>query len=161
MELNGAVHRRDELIREACLAAARRLAGSTTPDSAWIATGELLFWIVAADEGMSDGRRPGYSSYRNDENKSRRLLMQGLRYPRNVLAHESQAWELGVSDSYVDDYTDMYGAWTWTKLSGPPAGAHENWVRQHDAYQRRLAGKPVIATAREALEALEDFWTRP
>jgi hypothetical protein len=39
--------------------------------------------------------------------------MQGLRYPRNVLAHESEAWDLGVTDLYVDVYTDRYGDWTW------------------------------------------------
>jgi hypothetical protein len=160
MEPNQAVDRRDELIREACRAAGERLARCTAPAPAIIATGELLFWIVAADDSMLRSGRPGYAAYRNDGDLNRKLLMQGLRYPRNVLAHDSEAWELGISDGYVDVYADMYGVWTWVSLSAPGAGAKPHVATQHDAYETRLAGQPVISTAREALEMLEEFWTR-
>lgn len=157
MGLSDAVHRRDELIRDACREASRRLASATTPDSALIATGELLFWIVAGDASMCE-HRPGYQAYRNAEDCDRRGLMQGLRHPRNALAHDSEAWRPPLEDIYTDVYTGTYGTWTWADVDALPRGRSET---QRKAYECRLAGRPVVTTVREALEVLEEFWTRP
>ncbi|MBW3578776.1 MAG: hypothetical protein KY462_13750 [Actinobacteria bacterium] len=85
--------------------------------------------------------------------------MQGLRYPRNVLAHESEAWEFGTADVYIDVYTNIYGVWVWTDL-GPPRRAVDSVLAQHAAYHTRLAGQPVITTTRQALAMLEEYWNR-
>jgi hypothetical protein len=96
MEPNDAVIRRDELIRQAYQVAGQRLAGSTSPDPELIATGELLFWIVAADDSVLRSARPGYAVYRNDEDDNRRAPDAGTEEPTERSRARSRG--LGVGD---------------------------------------------------------------
>jgi hypothetical protein len=57
---------RNQLIRKALLAAAQRMDQSPKPDDVFAPIGELVFWIVAADEGLRKQYGQTYTSWRNN-----------------------------------------------------------------------------------------------
>jgi hypothetical protein len=76
-----------------------------------------VFWIVAADEGLRKQYGQTYTSWRNNHQHGH--LFPAIRYVRNKVAHESEAWDYESKDVYTDRYTDRYGAWMWVQLPAP------------------------------------------
>lgn len=83
--------RRRVLVIAALRAAMQRLDEAGADETkAFAGTAESLFWVVAADEAV----RLGSGRDREWRQEQARLaLLQALRYPRNVAAHESTAWQ--------------------------------------------------------------------
>lgn len=149
--------RRSELIEQAAEAAARRLdnAGGDAA-TAYAATGELLMWLIAADDALQ-GHPIGGEAYKawRRESPDRRFLLLGLRYVRNRVIHESRAWEQKFEGIYTERYYGHYGAWVWMELPPPQKERHNE---QFEAYNARVRGRAVLDTALEALDELRDWW---
>jgi hypothetical protein len=144
------------LIRQALRAAVGRVDHSTKPDDVFAPIGELVFWITAADEGLRKQSGQPYANWRN--NHQHRHLFPGIRYARNKVAHESEAWDYEDRDVYTDRYTDRYGSWTWVQLPAPGPKDPQHWHDHYAAYQAYLLGQPVIDTTMNAVDVLEDWW---
>lgn len=151
---------RNQLIRQALLAAVQRMDQAAKPDDAFAPIGELVFWIVAADEGLKKQYGQTYTRWR--DNHQHGHLFPAIRYARNKVAHESEAWDYEDSDVVTDRYTDRYGAWMWVQLPKPGKAPNKNvqkrWQQQFAAYNQHLRDKPVIDTTMDAVDLLEDWW---
>jgi hypothetical protein len=129
---------------------------SAKPEDAFAPIGELVFWIVAADEGLRKQYGQPYTSWRDNHRHGH--LFPGIRYARNKVAHESEAWDYEDRDVYTDRYTDRYGSWTWVQLPAPGPKDPQHWHVQHAAYKAHLLGAPVIDTTMDAVDLLEEWW---
>jgi hypothetical protein len=147
---------RNRLIRQALQATVERVDQAATPEDAFAPIGELVFWIVAADAVLE--RQQAYEDFRRHHQQGH--LLFGIRYVRNKVAHESEAWEYGEEavpmDQYFDNY--RYTKWTWAQLPAPGAKDWQHWHKQFAAYKTHLPGAPVVDTAMHAVEVLEDWW---
>ena len=121
-----------------------------------------MFWIIAADEGLRKQYGQPYSRWRDKHQHGH--LFPGLRYARNKVAHESEAWDYEDRDVYTDRYTDRYGSWTWVQLpkpgKAPNKKVEQSWRKQFTAYNQHLRDKPVIDTTMDAVELLEEWWKK-
>jgi hypothetical protein len=124
--------RRNQLIRDALEAAHQRVtAAGNDPSMVFAAVGELLFWIVAADDGLRKRHPRSYEPWRRNQQHGH--LFDGIRYVRNKVAHASGAWDYETKDVYADRYAAYaarYDPWVWARL--PPA--------RHDPEQEGSAG---------------------
>lgn len=149
---------RNQLIRHALVAALQRVDQSAEPDDVFAPIGELVFWIIAADEGLRKQYGQPYISWR--KNHQHGHLLPGIRYARNKVAHESEAWDYGEEpvdpDVYFDNY--RYTKWTWVQLPAPGPKDPQHWKDSFDAYKHHLCDEPVIDTTRNAVDLLEDWW---
>ena len=143
------------MLRAALQAAIARL-DSSGPDAiaAFAAIGEVIFWVVAADEAVRSGT-PADQGWK--EAPARLLLFQGMRYPRNGMAHESTAWEHAFGDHNPERYWSHYGAWIWSPLPAPNP-MRPGHRKQYEAYQARLQGRAVPDTAADARDELISWW---
>ena len=147
---------RNQLIHQALLAAVGRVEHSTKSDDIFAPIGELVFWIVAADGVLE--KQQGYEDWRRHHQHGH--LLFGIRYVRNKVAHESEAWDYESKDVYTDRYTDRYGSWTWVQLPRPGPKDRQHWHVQYAAYKTHLLGQPVIDTTMNAVDLLEDWGSR-
>ena len=151
---------RNQLIRQALLAAVGRVDQSAKPDDVFAPIGELVFWIIAADEGLRKQYGQPYTGWRDKHQHGH--LFPAIRYARNKVAHESEAWDYEDRDVYTDRYTDRYGSWTWVQLpkpgKAPNKTVQQRWLKQFAAYNQHLRDKPVIDTTMNAVDLLEDWW---
>jgi hypothetical protein len=147
---------RNQLIRQALLAAVRRVDQSAKPEDVFAPVGEVVFWIVAADEGLRKQYGQSYEDWRRGHQHG--YLPFGIRYVRNKVAHESEAWDYEDLDVYTDRYTDRYGSWTWVQLPAPGPKDPQHWHVQYAAYKTHLLGAPVIDTTMDAVDLLEEWW---
>jgi hypothetical protein len=158
---------RNQLIRQALQDAVERVAAATdpaNPDAAFAPIGELVFWIVAADQGLEKQYRGSYTKWRDKHQHGH--LFPAIRYARNKVAHESEAWDYVMRDDVPTwRYHDSYGGvWVWVKL--PPPGKARNkkdqqrWQRQFDAYNRHLRNNSVSDTAGDAVDVLRGWWAQ-
>jgi hypothetical protein len=145
---------RNQLIRQALLAAVRRVDQSTKPGDVFAPIGELVFWIVAADGVLE--KQQGYEDWRRRHQHGH--LLFGIRYVRNKVAHESEAWDYESRDVYTNRYTDRYGAWMWVQLPAPGPKDPQGWHVQYAAYETHLRDRSVIDTTMDAVDLLEDWW---
>jgi hypothetical protein len=148
--------RRRVLVIAALRAAMQRLDEAGADETkAFAGTAESLFWVVAADEAV----RLGSGRDREWRQEQARLaLLQALRYPRNVAAHESTAWQNHYGGGYTQRYWSHYGAWTWSHLPGPSAAAPLNRQNQFRSYNERLLGRAVLDTLADARDELASHW---
>jgi hypothetical protein len=151
---------RNQLIRQALLAAAQRMDQAAKPDDVFAPIGELVFWIVAADEGLRKQYDQAYLSWRDTHQHGH--LFPAIRYARNTVAHESEAWDYESKDVYTDRYTDRYGAWMWVQLPAPGKAKNPKqqqlWQQQFTAYNQHLRDKSVIDTTMDAVDLFEEWW---
>ena len=115
-----------------------------------------MFWIVAADSVLE--KQQGYEGWRRHHQQGH--LLFGIRYVRNKVAHESEAWDYGEEPIPMDEYADgfRYTNWTWVHLPAPGPKDLQGWHIQFAAYKTHLVDTPVVDTARRAVEVLEGWW---
>ena len=153
---------RNQLIRGALGAARQRIDAAPTASDAFAPIGELVFWIIATDEGLRKQYRQAYTRWR--DNHQHGHLFPAIRYARNKVAHESEAWDYGEEAIPLDEYADSYRytRWVWVQLprpgKAPNKKVEQTWRRQFAAYKQHLSGKPVIVTTMEAVAVLEEWW---
>jgi hypothetical protein len=152
---------RNLLIRNALADARQRVAQSTKPDDVFAPIGELVFWIIAADEGLNKQYRQSYTRWRDKHQHG--YLFPAIRYARNKVAHESEAWDYRVSGGgYTSGYTNGYGTWVWVQLprpgKAPNKKVEQSWQQQFAAYNQYLRDKSVVDTTMDAVDLLEDWW---
>jgi hypothetical protein len=150
---------RNQLIRQALQAAVRRIDAAEVGE-VFAPVGELVFWIIAADEGLQKQYGPTYTWWRDKHRHGQ--LLQAIRYVRNRVAHESEAWDYEYRDVWTDRWFDRWGALMWVQLP-PPGRAPNKKVEQRRqkhfaAYNQHLRDKPVIDTTMNAVDLLEDWW---
>jgi len=156
--------RRNQLIRDALEAAHQRVtAAGNDPSKVFAAVSELLFWIVAADDGLRKRHPRSYERWRRNQQHGH--LFDGIRYVRNKVAHASGAWDYETKDIYTERYAayaTRYDPWVWARLPRPGTTPNKKvppvWKRQFAAYNKYLRGKPVVTTTLNAGDLLQDWW---
>jgi len=106
---------RNQLIRGALGAARQRIDAAPTASDAFAPIGELVVWIIAADEGLRKQYRQTYTRWR--DNHQHGHLFPAIRYARNKVAHESEAWDYGEEAIPLDEYADSYRYTRWCGCS--------------------------------------------
>jgi hypothetical protein len=151
---------RNQLIRQALQAAVQRVDRATKPDDAFAPIGELLFWIIAADDGLRKQYPKRYERFRR--NHQHGLLFDGIRYVRNKVAHASGAWDYRAEDIVTERFWDSYDAWVWVRLPRPGKARNnkeqKRWKQQFAAYNKHLKDKAVLDTTMDAVDLLEEWW---
>jgi hypothetical protein len=113
---------------------------------AYLATGEALFWIGALDDVLLDIDGHAWRARRG-------ALVQGLKYARNVAAHELDAWVQPAEDLWSDRWWDDWYDFAWRAMPEPRS---EQWRRQFAAYQERIEGRSVRDTLADARDLARD-----
>jgi hypothetical protein len=148
--------RKADLVHQALAAAVPRVDLARSDVETFAALGELLFWIVAADETLL--KLPGgeYEQWRTDA--SRLHLFQGLRFARNGFAHDATGWEASSAerkDVFTERFYDSFGSLVWVPVPPPVTATH---LTKYEAYNSRLLGRAVLDTVLDARDQLEEFW---
>jgi hypothetical protein len=152
---------RNQLIRQAVQAAAGRVDQSAKPDDVFAPIGELVFWITAADEGLRKQYGQPYTSWRDKHQHGH--LFPAIRYARNKVAHESEAWDYVSRNVFPGRFPSRFGGvWMWVRLPRPGKAPNKKveqlWQKQYAAYNQHLRDKPVIDTTMNAVDLLEEWW---
>ena len=134
------------LVQAGLEGAIRRLEYADADAVAYIATGEALFWAIAADEVLL-ATSPQWEAHRGK-------LFQGLRYPRNVAAHDVSAWMQPGEDPFSDRWWGGWHDWVWREMP-PPREGHERERRQYLAFKDRVSGRSVRDTLADARDLIE------
>jgi hypothetical protein len=147
---------RNQLIRQALLAAVGRVNQSAQPDDVFAPIGELMFWIVAADEGLRKQYGQAYTGWR--DNHQHGHLFPAIRYARNTVAHESEAWDYESRAVWPKRWPARWAQWMWVQLPAPGPKDPQHWHVQFAAYNNHLRDKSVIDTTMDAVDLLEEWW---
>jgi hypothetical protein len=139
---------------EACSAALERLEAKSGPEhNIFAETGEVLFWLYAISAHDDDDGRPD-------------TLSKGFRWARDNYGHGLLIQELHYTDHGAMPGGMQLGT-AAARLGSPPTHCWKvvNSVRDDDvpdrhpdrlmAYNRRLPGRPVIATLRDEFARLQ------
>ena len=139
-----------------------RLRRGRTADRprAFAAIGEAVWWTTIVDATLVRHHPDAYdralASYSAGQRRRVDETFAGLRFVRNHIGHDVDHVDFICP---VGD-TDRITAWTWRPASLPLASTQlplrgRDWeIERHQAYQARLAGRPVGETFRAAAEFL-------
>lgn len=118
------------------------------PAVAYVAMAEGVYWITAADECLLQVDPDGWGDKRGQ-------LIMGLRYARNVNAHEMDAWVQPAEGVFSNRFWDEYYEWVWRSMPPP---VDDRWAAQHVAYTERVHGRSVRDTLADARDLIRQHW---
>lgn len=122
-----------------------RSVGWNYPVGAFVAIGEMLWWIGVVDEQLRTNYPVIYEASLAEEPEPTRHLLSGLRYVRNRITHAVD-W-VSYAAATATNPSGFEAVWTWTSLPPRADGQH---AAKHADYEAVVAGRSVSDTLMQA-----------